>query len=335
MTFFDFILQTDKSTIKDSIVFKYKNVGNFKYFNDSVSFYVEFQNSTIHSDEIALFSNNITPFHQQFHVSGIAQGSLGRLKVDDFKIETGKDTFIKGYGEFYGLPRLKETFINLKIKQSSIRPDEIQSITPEKAKIYLSEISRMRISGNFLGFPNDFVAKAKLTSPIGNIDTDINFKIDDYTKAWYSGFIELDHFDLRSLTNREEFKNISMRGSIDGNGLRLDNAKFDLNASIDSIKINEYNFQRLKTTGHFESAYFDGDFVIKDKNAHFDGTLSLDLRNDKNKIRINGLLDTLNLKSIGLLKQPISLGSNIDINMQGSKISELIGYINLYDNYVQ
>ncbi|WP_422359296.1 translocation/assembly module TamB domain-containing protein [Reichenbachiella sp.] len=335
MTFSNLTLQTSQSLIQDSLIFKYDHPSQFKYFTDSISFYANLNNSVISTNEIALFSPALSEMEQKLDITAQVSGSIDRLKIMNFDIRSKGKTKFGGNAEFYGLPKIKETFINLEIEQSIIDPADINNLIPSNIQQQALNVGAIDFKGSFMGFLTDFVANGHLISSVGQINTDINFKIKENNKAWYSGGLILKHFDLRSIfPNQKDLKHITLNGNIDGSGLRTNNTDFILNAHVDSLRIKDYNYQNLATNGHFKLGFFDGKLSAKDPNLNFDGEVKVDLKDQRNKVNIKAKLDTVNLYAIGLTKQAFNLSSFVDIDMKGLKMDDLVGYISLYDNHV-
>lgn len=335
MTFSKLKLYTSKSLIQDSIQFEYDHPSQFKYFNDSITFYANLNNSQIDSDEVALFSPDILKLNQKLNITAQVSGRVNRLKLKNFNIYSEGNTRLQGNAEFYGLPIIKETFINLEISKSVIDPKGILTLIPLDIQQQALNVGQVDFTGSFMGFSSDFVAKGQLKSSVGQVNTDINFKIKENNKAWYNGALRLNHFDLRSIFhNQEELKHITLNGKINGSGLRIDNADFVLNAQVDSLNLRNYKYQNLATNGQFRLGFFDGTLTANDPNLRFNGDVKIDLKDQRNKVNIKAKLDTVNLYALGFTNHAFNLSSLIDIDMKGLKTDDLVGYISLYNNHI-
>lgn len=335
MTFSNLELNTNQSSIKDSIVFTYDHPANFKYFVDSISFFVNLKRSVISFEELALFSPALKNINKTLTFSGQLLGRINRLGVTNFYIESKGGSYLVGHGNFNGLPNVSETFIDLEVKNSTINPYDVSTFADPKFQQQILNLGIMKFQGRYAGFLSDFVADGKINSSVGQIKTDVNFKIKDGGQAWYSGSLDLKQFDLSSvLQKQDKLKYITLNGKINGSGLNENSADFTLNANVDSLQIQDYTYRNLSTNGHFKSGFFEGKLAANDPNLNFNGKVEIDLRNQRNKVNIKAKLDTVNLKPLGLTDKEVNLSSAIDIDMKGLKMDDLVGYINLYDNHV-
>ncbi|UXX78875.1 translocation/assembly module TamB [Reichenbachiella carrageenanivorans] len=335
MTFGNLDLKTDNSRIGNSLVFEYAHSGQFKYFVDSISFYSHLNQSLISSDDIALFSPSLKEVNKKIDFTGDVYGSVGRLKVKNFNIRSQGSSYLLGNAEFYGLPTLKETFMNLEVEKSIVDPVDVSNLISKKYLQEVLNIGKANIDGHFMGFLSDFVADGEISSSVGKVKTDINFKIQKDNRAWYKGSLDLLNFDLRSILHQQEqLKEITLSGKIKGHGLTIDNANFNLDAKVDSLKIKNYTYHNLSTNGEFKVGFFNGTLAAKDPNLIFQGKVSVDLKDQRNKVNIKAKLDTINLRPLGFSSEEIGISSLIDIDMKGLKTDDLVGYISLYDNHI-
>lgn len=335
MRFSDMELKTDLSLIRDSLVFEYAHPSNFKYFIDSISFYMNLDQSQISAEEVALFNPSLDETHKSISFTGVLSGGLKRLKVSDFAIKTDHGTNLIGDAELLGLPKINETFINLNIKASTVNPADVAELVGDKFQQELVNIGQAKFKGRFQGFISDFVADGEVISSVGKINTDINFKILPDKKARYKGSLTLNHFDLKSIFHdQDQLRHITLNGKINGSGLRIDNADFNLDARVDSLSLNNYSYTKLSTKGEFKLGFFLGQLRAYDPNLNFESEVEIDLRDSRNKINLNATLNGVNFQPLGLSNQNLSMASVLDIDLKGLRFDDMIGYVSLYNNRI-
>ncbi|PIB36133.1 hypothetical protein BFP72_12365 [Reichenbachiella sp. 5M10] len=335
LSIYEFLLKTDKSQVGDSLHFAYSKPSNFSYFADSIEFYGNFQRSKIGLEELWLLNPKIPEIHEVISLSGNIHGKVGRLKGEDLDIRFGERSHLRGEASFYGLPIIKETFMDIDLKNSVIVPSDISRYLNDETKQKMNTLGVTQLDGSFMGFTSDFVARGNFYSEAGHINTDLNFKINPDKIPTYSGELAFDDFDLKALSPGSTYLGkITMNGNIEGLGFEKENANFTLQANIDSVEIRQYNYQNITTFGYFEDQIFKGKLTITDPNLAFRGDMDIDLHQDVNKIDITAKLDSIHLHKLGLTTEPLTLGSRIDIDMKGLKTDDLKGFINLYDNHI-
>lgn len=320
-------LYANDSFIADTIVFHYEKQTDLNEFNSKVTMEANLENTIIEPRDIALFAPAIQKVTQPIHVSGKLKGTVNRFKVTQMDIGLG-NTSLKGSIDLDGLPQSDETFIILNLLDSRVDFNDLAFLINENALNRLTPMGVHSLRGQFIGYPTDFVANGTFSSQLGKINTDINFKLneEDFDKSTYSGKLQLVEFDLGTYFNdTTAFQKINLNGKVAGKGLTAQTADFKLDGKITSIGIKGYTYQKIETNAHFASEFFNGFLKIDDPNLEFTATGSIDLRNNKNEIKIKAALDTSEFQNLKLSKDKLSIRSQLDVNITGLNIDSLLG----------
>lgn len=332
---YDFLLNTDKSQLGDSLVFNYTKPSNFSYFIDSIQFESKMKRSIVDFSELALFSSSLQNSTERISITGDISGKVKRLKGKDLDIRLGTRSRLRGNASLYGLPNIKETFVDLQLKNSVLLPIDILHYIPKNQHARINNIGTTQFDASFLGFLSDFVANGAFYTEAGTVITDLNFKTSKEQLPSYTGQLAFEDFDLQSLLPDSKYLgHVTMNGNIKGKGIEKSSAHFTLNAFMDSIGIYGYQYKNITTKGYFEEEVFKGTLTILDPNLAFNGDMDIDLHEDINKIDVSAQLDSAKLHHLGLVQDPLVLTSRIDVDVKGLETDELKGYINLYDNKI-
>lgn len=330
MSLSDMKLVTNKSSIKDSIRLTYNSPAALGYFADSVGFFVNLDSSFISSDDIALFAPSIDNLHHVYEITGQIKGTVGNLMAKKINLKFGESTSIEGDLSFFGLPKIKETFIDLNCKSATLNPKDLVKYIPETHAQRLLNAGAIRFSGQFQGFPTDFVSHGSFYTEAGFIKSDINLKLEPNNTTHFSGNLALRKFDLGKILDQEKnLQEIYLNGHINGKLKELNNPSFHLNADIDSIGIRGYKYSNIHFNGDMANGYFEGELKTKDPNLVFDGQVAIDVRNNKDKINISACLDALNLKPLGFSNKEVFIASHINIDVKGFHVDSIKGFANL------
>jgi hypothetical protein len=285
----------------------------------------------IHPDDILFFAPQTGRLPESFHLSGYAYGKIKHFYLDDMDIEMGK-SHVTGNLEKDGLPSIRETFINLNIRPSVIDIADLRFALPKFGYERLKALNRFQITGDYIGFLNDFVADGKIISKIGEIDSDINLKLDEdnLEKSTYSGNLALKDFQLGGyLQDTIMFQHITMSGNISGVGLSASTADFEMKGHIDTIGIYDYDYSNIESNARFTSNFFSGSLSIRDRNLSCLLNGSLDFRNKANLINLNARIDTANLRALKLVPYDFSFHTDLTIDSRGLNIDSLRGKANI------
>lgn len=320
-------IQAGKSTISDTVIFRYESQADLSEFVTKVDINAHFDKTIIHPNDLALFAPEAKHLTLPLVVSGSAKGSVSDFRFTDMEIQSG-NTVLQGSIDMEGLPDLKETFIQLKLKNSRVNFNDLSFLFSDATLNRLTPLGVLSLNGEFLGYPTDFVAKGNFSNNLGMISSDINLKIDEknFERSAYKGQLSLLNFNLgQYLNDTINFQKLSMDGRISGSGFSRSTANFTLVGNVKSVGVKKYNYQNIKTDARFASQFFSGAITIKDPNVQAVAKGSIDLRDNKNLIKIQAKIDTLNLHKINIAKEKLFIQAEVDVDMQGLHLDSLTG----------
>ena len=326
-------LQAGKSYIADTVIFRFTGQNDLDTFIDSVYAEINFHEAIIHPADLALFAPGMEAFKQPFKLSGKARGKISDFKLRDMDLQLG-NTHLVGELSMDGLPDIDETFIVAELAYSTLDLNDLAFLFDEQTLQQLNNLGVVKFKGQFLGYPNDFVANGHFTGRIGNIRSDINLKINEANPGLssYSGKLNLSEFNLGVFfEDTALFQKVSMEGKINGKGLTLETADFYLDGNINMLGIKGYNYTGITTNARFSNQFFVGSLSVKDPNLslHINGTI--DLRNQIDHVQLQGQLDSINLEKINLSEMPVHISGSIDVDLFGLTLDSLKGRADITD----
>ncbi len=336
MAFENFEMRAGESILRDSVVFHYDSKNSLGYFNDSVTIEARLRDTKLNTQDLALFAPTLHPYDDVFSANGDFSGEVTDFTVRNLELYFGRSSRLTGVVNFSGLPEIKETFIDLELKNSVVQPQDVrQYIKDESAYQNALKFGRVTFNTQFLGFPNDFVANGSFSTQLGNIKSDINLKLED--TPIYSGNLALTDFDLGTLTQRPDLLHrTSFKGFIEGSGVTLEDANFDLKAGFDYLDANNYRYKNITTDATLAKSFFKGQLNIADPNLRFNGNGTVDLRDGREAIKIQARLDTAFLRPLNLTPNNVFISTSLNADTQGLKVDDLVGdaqFENMFVSY--
>lgn len=336
MVFKDMDLKAGHTTISQTMVFNYLQPSSVKEFIDSVDITADVKKSIIYSKDLAHFAPALKKYNTYYQLKGFVEGPVRRFNAKNVTLRFGSSSVVKGYLSMYGLPNFEETFINIKINDSKIYPNDLSTYISSDSLDHYKKFGVVKLDGRFSGFPGDFVTNASFNTNIGELETDINLKIGqtDQEKSTYSGKLSTKNFDLGTFLGDTSFYQfLDLTGSISGKGFTKEDAEIDLVSTISRIGIKGYDYQNITTDALMSEQFFNGNLKIDDPNLQFDGKASIDLNREKELIQIEANLGKANLDILKLSDQPAFLSSTLNLDMNGLSLDEILGDIFLDDTY--
>ncbi|MFD2512427.1 translocation/assembly module TamB domain-containing protein [Pontibacter locisalis] len=330
-------LQVNKSNLQNYVRFDYTKFGNFSSFIDSVTMTVHLDNSKVLSKDIATFASALKEYDETLIANTLDfKGKVKDFKATEVDLEYGKNTHIVGSISADGLPNFKETFANLRLQPSTIDADDIKQFLPQDAYEIADRLGTVSLEGRFLGFYNDFVANGNFATALGSVQSDINLKIDDNTRASsYSGFVQTNSFNLgRLLDIEDKVKTISMSGRLEGSGFTLQDANVKLDATVNQVQLLDYNYQNIKADGTLKGQTFVGKVSVNDPNLVFMADGEVDLARDQQAFNMVADLQRVDLQALNLSTEPLLVRANASLNFKGLRLDAFEGTALLDSAYI-
>lgn len=338
MVFQEMSAKIGKSELNQSMVLNYLQPSSLKYFTDSVKIVASIKRSLLHSSDLGKFIPAIKSYNQYYRLNGFLQGKVSRLNAKNLTIGFGNSSRVYGFIDTYGLPNLKETFINAQITTSNVNVLDLAPYTNADNLESLKKFGRINVKGRFSGFLNDFVSNASFKTEIGDFTTDINLKVNEHQskETTYRGKLITNNFNLGIFVgDTSTFQMVDLNGQIKGKGFSKQDAKFDLKSKISRLGFKHYEYHNIITDATLADEFFNGTLVIEDPNLRFQADASIDLQNNKDYIQIEAQLDTAILQPLNISDKPAFFKSNMLVNINGLQLDDMTGNIYLQNTQIQ
>ncbi|MEK6615769.1 MAG: translocation/assembly module TamB domain-containing protein [Bacteroidota bacterium] len=154
-------------------------------------------------------------------------------------------------------------------------------------------------------------------------------------KPRYHGKFSCTNFNLGKFFASEKYiGNITMNGTMDGKGLKKEDANVSMDGKINSFECNGYNYHNMDVKGTFAKNIFNGVLAVKDDNLILDFNGNMDFSKSPTVVDITSYISKANLSKLNLLKsgdEYIGLTAKIDVNAVGNNMDDVTGTMNLND----
>lgn len=328
-------LVTNKSRLGNYYSMTYENFNaDMSDFLHSVILEGKFENSHVHSDDIAFFAPELKTWNRIFDIKGTAKGPIDNLVAKNLLIKSGS-TSVDGDIALRGLPDIKNTFIDFKSNLLVTNYADLITIIPALKNVTqpaLRKLGNIKFRGNYTGFINDFVTYGNISTNLGNLIADVNMKLPDNKPATYSGKISSPGFNLGEFINSDVLGNIALDGNVVGSGFSLKDLKANYKGSIHQLQFSGYSYKNIDVDGKFDQRIFTGHGSINDPNLqidNFNGSISL-VEKDA-AFNFDALLKKSNLKQLGWTNEDFALDGHFNLNFTGNDIDKFLGTAKVYN----
>lgn len=325
-------LRYNKTMIRDSIALVFDGWESWSDFANSVEFSGNLNRCFIRSADLAYFIPAIGDEKHDIRLRGEARGNLNNLSLKNFDLRYGKNSYVLGNLIVEGLPEIDNTIISLQINTSRVLALDLIPYLKTRMRQQIKNLKYIKLRGRFEGFYYDFVADGIFQTALGDIQTDINFKLPEKAPAKYSGSLSSEKFKLGRLLGREDLvQNINIIAEVDGSGLSLRDADVKMNAILLNSSINNYKYEEIRFDARLKENLFDGLLEVKDSalNLEIAGLVNLDP--DIEKIDVTGQIFNSDLRKINFSDKEGSIRGQMDFDFTGLALDRTFGKGDLKD----
>lgn len=334
MEFRQLDLRTPKSHLHDYFAMRFATFDDLGYFLSRVTLEGDFNNATLHSDDIACFAPELRNWNTQISVRGKVSGTIENLHANNLIVQAGNNTFLDGNIRMNGLPDINKTFIDFEANSFRTTWQDAVTILPKLKKMTQPRLDRLeylRFRGNFAGFLNDFVTYGTIETRIGTVVSDLNMKIRPNDKISYYGTLQTKGLDLGKLLDIPRMGAISFKGTVQGSGLRASNIVARLNGDIEKLDVNAYTYQNLKIDGNVANRKFNGRFIADDPNLNVYLNGLIDFSTPQTRIDIEAGISRVHFRSLNLARENIDFSGKLRFDFTGSHIDDFYGKARITD----
>jgi len=332
-------MKTPYSNFEDKLTLKYREFDDFFEFEDRVYINSSFKNTTIGINDIiylagALEQNEFLNLNrnESLSLSGKLTGRINNLKGSGINIQLGDKLNFNGNFNTRNLTVKNEEFVNLQIDQVNVSMTSLRQLIPNfSLPQNFDKLGSLDFNGNFTGFFTDFVAYGDLQTDLGAVTSDIQLRLTEgIDKAKYGGKISLNNFDLATWTGDQKFGNVTISAKVkEGIGLRRDVASANLIATVEDFSYKGYKYENINLVGRLDKSEFDGDLTIEDENIDLDFGGKISFADEKPLFNFNSNVRNVDFQKLNLSDKNLTLSGGMNLNVEGDKISNIIGEVYL------
>lgn len=335
-------METSGSVLKDSFHMVYESFRDFKNFEDLVRLDTRMKGSTLAMTDLRWFAPSLEAVNGTVNINGHYFGQINNLKGRDVDLDFGQASRLKGRFDVLGLTNPETAFVDFRLEALQSKASDLQALLPGVAfPPRLPQLGLFQASGEFVGFPRDFVAFGDLATAIGDVRSDMNLKIDEtLDEVRYSGNIAMEGFDLGRWTGNTEWLGpTTVRSSVEGTGsskgFGMGNLSAQLGAEATQVVVRGYPYDQMRFDGTLTEGFVEGTLVSRDANFDLDFDGSIDLREEQPIFDFRSDLRFLDLQALGFSKQTFRLIGGVELNMVGDHIDSLQGMARVRNLYIQ
>lgn len=244
----------------------------------------------------------------------IVTGSTEYLNIPNLNIRWGEATKIYGSGVLQNVTdpdTLSYNFSNLRFV--STRSDLSRFVNEKDLGIELPK--NVELSGTFKGSSSSLVTDSQLTTTLGIVDLDGDFKFGDTIE--FDTTVNASEINLAQLLQMPSLGNLNIDLKTQGSGTSINDLDATLQSTIASFSYNGYQINNVPINGSFANG--EGEITSRYRDDNLDMTLATQMDLDSISTTANIDIDIIgvDLRAFGITSQNVKAAGKINAYYQG------------------
>lgn len=332
----DLKLKTPNSEIYGDVNLLY-NREDFQDFNNKVKFEIQLANSSISSNDIRFFYEDLGE-NLSFKLKGNLTGTLNKFDLINISLLQENQIQLLGDLTFQNLFDRKENTYQIKAQLQQLKTDYhaltklIPNILGRSLPSELKKFGRMHLTGNVELNYQQLITDVNIQSDLGYVESDLVFTgVSDIENASYQGNLKADNFYLGKLINEPMLEKVTLDAFFDGKGFNQNNVNTTINGKVDLFEFNQYPYRNITVNGKLKKPIFQGVFNVNDPSLFMDFDGLIDISKKENAYKFDAKIDYADLVATNWIKSD-SIGifkGYINSDLVGNSVDNLHGLVDI------
>ena len=329
------LLQTDRTTIKNKIAFRYTSIGEMTSQPGEIFIDAILSKSSVAVKDILAFLPDYAgkaPFKGNENaivkINGAVKGYLKNLNIPQLEISGIGNTSIVLSGNIKGLPDANKTVFDMAIKNFRTTKADLLKFIPAGSipdNIRLPE--SIGATGIIKGTMDAITTNILVQTNRGNIIVSGNFNVKNES---YDIAAKLNNVDAGYLLKQEDMLGkVTMNFTAKGKGFDMKTASAILKGNVQSAFVKGYTYTNLMVKADAQRGNIFANAIMNDRNIAFTMQATADMKAKNPSIQLDMKVDTMNLYALKLLNKQYSLKGDIVANLPVANLDSLIGTVTI------
>lgn len=318
-----------------------KSWGEYKDFVDNVEIDAAVMPSHLTSADLSSFAPALEHWNIELdRLQGAVTGRVADLKARNLAFHTEQATRFAGDVRIKGLPDVKKSRFEVQVRQLATQAADasqlMRAVTrkPLPAKLYttLRRAGEIRITGQFDGRLDDFVARAVAASECGTLTGDVKMSAAGGKARGVDGTLLTRNFQLGRLLGTEKLGGISFDLSAAGT-MGSKESPLRVTGDVSRLEFNGAVYDAIHIEGRSIGKLLGGDISSRDRKAVFDARIEADLEEELPRYLAAVDLQRIDLHAMNINRRDTVsvLSGRIEARAEGPSIDRMHGEALLSD----
>ncbi len=259
-------------------------------------------------------------------VSGQLRGDPRRLRARDLELGLGQHTRLVTDLRLTNY-QTDSLYLEVDFDHSKVNLAEVDTLlTTVELPTELHRLGTTDIHGDFIGFIDDFVADADLSSRFGRLSTNLQIQLPPSPAPMaYRGHLRTDSLNLDTLLGATVSKNFNIECFLQGKGTDLPSLNTTFDYTLRPSDVAGYALDSSRGHLTVKNQVVEGSADVLDREGDFHATLAIDAAGPQVTYNLVGDLQRLDLAHYGATEQPIRLSTVFNVDLAGDSLENTTG----------
>ncbi len=260
------------------------------------------------------------------------KGSVDDLLVNAADLSLGSNTKISFSGKLRGLPDMDRMIVTIPDANFKTSRTDLYAILEDTLLNDFGIPEQINLQAAFTGSLHDFKTDLSLETTLGGLAADFEIMQAQSEMPSYIGNLSINELDLGKLLKADSMLGkLAFVAELDGRGLEPEKMDVTLNAEVEHLEFQEYDYKAIRIDGRLVEMQFNGKAGMEDDNLQFDFEGLVDMGKEVPKLDFTLNLEGINFQALNLMDRPLALQAKIVADFTGDDIDNLNGNLIVSD----
>lgn len=315
-------LQTDNTILQNYAWVHYPSLESLGKNMNQMLLKLDIEKSIVGFKDVLIFAPQLAQqdlFRKNkngmLRLDAIVEGRMDSLNIEQFALSGLGSTALSISGKLRGLPDENKLHYDLTIAQLQSSKKDIAALLPPSITEQINLPDRFGATGTLSGTASSYKPNLLIVSTDGNARLNGLIAMDKKGKEEYDIALNTKTLQLGKILNNPQLGSVSANIKAKGTSFDMNTMNASASGTIHSLVYNGYNYNSISFKGDIAKKIGHLQLASKDSNLHLDLMAYADLTQEYPAIKVNGMIDSVNLYQLQLYSKDVKFRGKLDIDI--------------------
>lgn len=329
-------LDAGQTHLKGNLTFFKNDLGSLLDMEVDKPFRLMLNVSSLDFGTLNYFLPNDLPLAGVVTARGLIEGNFDQIRSRQLSLRYLDNTQINGSILLTDMGDPEEMELDITLEESELSFTELQALLPNVPfPDMLKRIGAFSLDGTFEGNYYDFLTDVVIDTRYGHIISNMDMVLPAYhhKKLKYKGYVNTTNLNVDQLgiSPSKLSSRLNFNGNVQGEGTEISNFNSRFDATIRDSDLAGYQIDSLVGNVVVKDRQLFGPVVLLDPQGNANVFVDIDLAHQPSLVKIDGFVRNIDLQHYGALDLPVTISSDIDIDIEGDSLDNFQGDMRLLE----